>query len=80
MLFEIAHHGLLEFLGARPGGAGDQEYPSLPSQPANDVLGPALGFLVGNTTFLLALLDMFSLTFLLVRVTGFVAARHGDLP
>src|SRR6202011_6331942 len=43
MLLQIAHHGLLEVIRARAGGAGYQKYPSLPPQPANDILGPALG-------------------------------------
>jgi len=41
--------------------------------------GAALSFLFGNATLFVAFLNVLGLALLLVRITGFVAARHGDL-
>ncbi len=45
MLFEIAHHRLLEFLGARAGRAGNKQHRPLPAQSPHDLLGAPLRFL-----------------------------------
>ena len=44
MLLEIAHHRLLEFPRAGAGGAGNEQYGTLPSQTPHDLLGGPLHF------------------------------------